>query len=209
MSLDQRLCPGVGGSKCGAFMSPQFRDLHPTCARCSHKKCTSDITCDICKDWSVAQWEAFLKKLSCSECRKSRPSSSALPHASPPIPPSASASSEAGHRSPSPPPSSLPSEGRGRVGKTEGVSRVGSRSVSSPPLALWRGGSWLLGASDSAASSPSGVGVAWSSRSQESAVLARCALPSVNSSASVERDHGLGLFRGPLLLSLFPGLPVT
>ena len=50
MLLDQRLCPGVGGRKCGAFMSPIFRDPHPTCARCRGKKCTSDVTCDICKD---------------------------------------------------------------------------------------------------------------------------------------------------------------
>ena len=28
------------------------------------RKCTSDVTCDICKDWSVVQWEVFLKKRS-------------------------------------------------------------------------------------------------------------------------------------------------
>ena len=62
MSCDQRLCPGVGGRRCGAFMSPLFRDPHPTCARCRGVKCMSDVTCDICKDWSVPQWEAFLKR---------------------------------------------------------------------------------------------------------------------------------------------------
>ena len=56
MSLDQRLCSGVKG----AFMLPLFRDLHPTCARCRGRKCTSDVTCDICKDWSVPQLEAFV-----------------------------------------------------------------------------------------------------------------------------------------------------
>ena len=50
----------------GAFMSPLFRDPHPTFVRCGGKKCTSDVTCDICKDWSVAQWEAILKKRSYS-----------------------------------------------------------------------------------------------------------------------------------------------
>ena len=74
MLLDQQLCPAVAGRKCGAFMSPLFRDPHPTCARCRGKKCTPHVTCDICKDWSVAQWEAFLKKRSYSGCCKSRPS---------------------------------------------------------------------------------------------------------------------------------------
>ena len=39
MSCDQRLCPGVAGCRCGAFMVPLFRDPHPTCARCRGKKC--------------------------------------------------------------------------------------------------------------------------------------------------------------------------
>ena len=63
MSCEQRLCLGVGGRRCGAFMSLLFRDRHPTCARCRGTKCSADVTCDICKDWSVAQWEAFLKRL--------------------------------------------------------------------------------------------------------------------------------------------------
>ena len=87
MSLDQRLCPGVGGRICGAFMSPLFRDLNPTCVRCRGKKFTSDVTCDICKDWLVVQWEAFLKKRSYSRHRKSRPSGSALPLGHHPFPP--------------------------------------------------------------------------------------------------------------------------
>ena len=88
MSCDQRLCPGVGGRRCGVFMSPLFRDPHPTCARCMGVKGTSDVTCDICKDWSVAQWETFLKRR-----RKKRPSVSALPSAPPILLPSASAPS--------------------------------------------------------------------------------------------------------------------
>ena len=76
-----------------------------------------------------------MKKHSYSGRRKSHPSGAALPPAPPPIPPSASASSEAGRRSPSLDSSSLPSEGRGHAEKSEGVSRVGSRGVSSPHLA--------------------------------------------------------------------------
>ena len=34
ISREQRLCPGNGSKKCGAFMSPLFRDPHPMCARC-------------------------------------------------------------------------------------------------------------------------------------------------------------------------------
>ena len=81
-------------------MSSMFRDQHPTCAQCMGVKCSSDVTCDICKHWSVAQWEAFLKKCSYSGRHKSCPSGAALP-------PSGSASSEAGCRSPSPHSSSL------------------------------------------------------------------------------------------------------
>ena len=55
---DQRLCPGVEGRRCGAFMPPIFRDPHP-CANCRGIKCTADVTCDIRNDWSVAQWERF------------------------------------------------------------------------------------------------------------------------------------------------------
>ena len=100
----QQLCPGVGGRRCGAFMSPLFRDPHPTCSRCQGRRCTSDVTCDICKDWSVAQWEVFLKKQSCSGRRKSRPSGSDLPAAPQTLPPSALASSEAGRPAPPIPP---------------------------------------------------------------------------------------------------------
>ena len=47
MSHEQRLCPGNGAKKCGAFMSPLFRDPHPTCARCRGRHCSDDMTCDI------------------------------------------------------------------------------------------------------------------------------------------------------------------
>ena len=100
MSCEQRLCPGVGGLRCGAFMSPLFRDLYPTCARCRGTKCSADVTCDIFKDWSVAQWEAFVKRRPNSEGRKKRPSGSALPSAPPTLLPSASAYLEAGRPAP-------------------------------------------------------------------------------------------------------------
>ena len=86
MSLDQRLCPGVGGLKYGAFMFPIFRDPHPTYARCRGVKCMADVTCDICKDWFVVKWAAFMPKRSYSGRRKSRPSGATLPVAPPPLP---------------------------------------------------------------------------------------------------------------------------
>ena len=64
MFLDQRLCPGMGAKGVGPLcplMSPLLRDLHPTCVRCRGSRCTADLTCDICKGWSVQQWEAFCK----------------------------------------------------------------------------------------------------------------------------------------------------
>ena len=66
---------------------PLFWDPHPTCSRCRGRKCTSDMTCDICKDWSVAQWEVFVKKRFYSGRRKSHPSGSSLPTAPLPLPP--------------------------------------------------------------------------------------------------------------------------
>ena len=79
MSREQRLCPGNGGKKCGAFMSPLFRDPHPTFARCRGRCCSNDMTCDICKDWSVTQWEKYHCKHSYSERHKNRPPGSILP----------------------------------------------------------------------------------------------------------------------------------
>ena len=151
MSQEQRLYPGVGGRRCGAFMSPLFRDPHPTSSRCRGWKCTADVTCDICKDWSVAQWEAFLQKRSCSGHRKSRPSGSDLPAAPQTLPPSALASLEARRFRLSlvhPPPPCL--RGRGHSGETEGPPPLSLMGSPLPPsTVLWeRGGEgvWLLGA---------------------------------------------------------------
>ena len=134
-----------------------------------------------------------MKKRSYSGCRKCRPSVSDLPTAPPTLPPLAS--SEAGHHAPPTCPPTPPSEGRSCSGESEGVPRIGSREVSSPPsrrLVGEEGGgaAWVLasgGASNSAASSLPGVGVAGSSRSQESIMLV--APSSVASSASSEHDR--------------------
>ena len=79
MSRELRICPGVGGRKCGAFLSSLDRDPHPTCARCRGKICTRDMTCDFCVRWSSAQWELFAKKRSYKERKRSRPSGSVPP----------------------------------------------------------------------------------------------------------------------------------
>ena len=80
MSRELRICPGVVNRKCGAFLSMLDRDPHPTCTRCRGRVCTKDMTCDICADWSAAQWEQFVKKRSYKECKKpSRPSGSVPP----------------------------------------------------------------------------------------------------------------------------------
>ena len=67
MSRELRICPGVGGRKCGAFLSSLDKDPHPTCARCRGKICTRDMTCDFCVGWSSEQWELFAKKRSYKE----------------------------------------------------------------------------------------------------------------------------------------------
>ena len=70
-SRDKRLCSGVDGRKCGAYMSPVFRDPHPTCARCRGRNCTRDSTCSSCQDWSLDQWEALYAKRSYTDRKKS------------------------------------------------------------------------------------------------------------------------------------------
>ena len=183
MLCEQRLCPSVGG-RCGAFLSPLFRDLHPTCVRCRDTKCSADVTCDIYKDWSVAQWEAFLKKRPYSGHHKIHPSGSALPTAPPTLPPSASVSSEAGCPAPPHRPPIPPSEGHGCWGGCP--PRGFSWGLLFPLLPFGGRGGGGGGASELAASSLPGVGVAGSARSWESLVLA--SFP-VASSVSAGRDR--------------------
>ena len=134
-----------------------------------------------------------MRPLFSSGHRKSCPSGSGFPAAPTTLPPSASASSEAGHPTPPARPPTPPSEGRGRTGESEGVSRVGSPL---PPPAVRcvcvGGGGGVLasgGECNFAAASLPGVGGAGPSRSQESSVLARSAPSSVASSASAECDR--------------------
>ena len=121
----------------GLYVCHQYLGTRTQRARYRGKKCTADVTCDICKDLSVVQREDFLKKFSYSGCRKSRPSGSDVPTALPTLPLSASASSEAGRPSPPSLLPSLPSEGRGREWESEGVARVGSHGSPLPPPAIW------------------------------------------------------------------------
>ena len=180
MSCDQRLCPGVGGCRCRAFMSPLFKYPHPTCARCRGVRCTADVICDICRDWSVAQWEVFLKWCPYSGCRKPRPSGSALPPAPQTTLPSASSSSEAGRPATSPTLDLFPFIQRGLTAQGGGGCRSRGLSRGSPssslPLEGGEGGIAMGalasgGARVSAASSLTGGGVADSSLSQESLVM--------------------------------------
>ena len=140
MSRELRLCPGVGGRKCGAFLSSLDRDPHPTCARCRGKICTKDMTCDFCVDWFPAQWELFAMKRSYKERKKSRPSGS--------VPPAPETSPRAGTPSGVPQPgtssssSSRTSGGQDKRGGSQGAPGVVSRGASSPPAWPRSGERW-------------------------------------------------------------------
>ena len=102
------------------ILSSLDRDPRPSCTRCRDRICTKDLSCDICKDWSLAQWEAFVEKRSfAARKRSARPSGSSLPPA-PTTSRRAGTSSEVKH--PAAPSSSfsLPSEGRVRGGGAGG-----------------------------------------------------------------------------------------
>ena len=172
MSRELRICPGVGGRKCGAFLSSLDRDPHPTCPRCRGKICIKDMTCDFCVGWSPAQWELFAKKLTCTERKRSRPSGSVPP--APKTPPRARTSSEVTQPGTSSSSSSLPSEGQVRKGESRGAPSVAPREASSPPARPWssgKGGSVSgrsSGASEraSVSSAPSGAAEGEVARSQ-------------------------------------------
>ena len=131
MSRVKRICPGVGDRKCGAFLSSINRDPHPTCTRCRGKICTMDMTCDICADWSVAQWEQFVKKRSYKDRKKpSRPSGSVPP--APLTSPRAETPSGVSRPGTSSS-SSRPSGGQGKQEGSQGAPCVVSSGASSPP----------------------------------------------------------------------------
>ena len=102
------MCPGVGGRKCGAFLSSLDRPPHPTCTRCRGRVCTRDLTFDICAEWSSAQWELFAKKRSYAERKHHSCPSGTVPRAR--------TSSEVKHREASSSSSSLPSGGQAKRG---------------------------------------------------------------------------------------------
>ena len=175
MSRVLRICPGVGGRKCGAFLSSFDRDPHPTCARCRGKICTKDMTCDFCVDWTPGQWELFDKKRTYKERKKSvRPSGS--------VPPAPRASPRAGTSSEVPQPGtssssfSRPSGGQDmRGGGSQGTPGVVFHGASSPPArprSSERGGGSVSGLSSvvreraSVSSAPSGAGGGGVSRSR-------------------------------------------
>ena len=131
MSRELRICPGVGNRKCGAFLSTLDRDPHPTCTRCRGRICTREITCDICADWSAAQWELFVKKRSYKERKTSRPSGSVPPALlTSPRADTPSGVSQPGTSSSS---FSRPSGGQDKRGGSQGAPGVVSQEVSSPP----------------------------------------------------------------------------
>ena len=126
-----------------------------------------EMTCDICADWSVAQWEQFVKKRAYKDRKKpSRPSGSV-----PPAPlTSPRAFSPSGVSRPgtssSSSSSSCPSGGQGKQGGSQGAPGVVSREAPSPPArsrSSERGGS-VSGLSSGArgrgpaSPSPSGAG---------------------------------------------------
>ena len=131
MSRELRVCPGVEGRKCGAFLSSLDRDPHPTCARCRGKICTHDMTCDFCVGWTPGQWKLFAKKRTYKERKRSRPSGS--------VPPAPGASPRAGTSSEVPQPGTSsssffrPSGGQDKRGGSQGAPGVVSRGASSPP----------------------------------------------------------------------------
>ena len=145
----------------------------PNCTRCRGKICTKDMTYDFCVGWSSSQWEAFAKKRSYKERKRSRPSGS-LPPATK-TSPHAGTSSEILHpEASSSSPSSLPSGGQAKKGESRDAPGAGSREASSPlarPRSSERGGS-VSGRSSGererspVSSAPFGAGEGGAARSQ-------------------------------------------
>ena len=91
-----------------------------------------EMTCDICADWSVAQWEQFVKKRAYKDRKKpSRPSGSVPP--APLASPRAFSPSGVSRPGTSSSSSSRPSGGQGKQGGSQGAPGVGSREAPSPP----------------------------------------------------------------------------
>ena len=111
LSPDNRLCPGVGGCKCGMFMSPAFKDPHPTCSRCRGRKCSSDSPCSDCRNWSLNQREMYNKRRSYAERNRPLVAILATPLAQAPFLHVLRLPSQQPPHQCAPPPSLPPSEG--------------------------------------------------------------------------------------------------
>ena len=151
-SPDNSVCPGVGGRKCGMFMSPAFKDPHPTCARCRGRKCSIDSPCSDCHNWSLEQRESYNKRRSYTESNRppsrhsgnptapiaNTPSPASKPVASSPTPlphsapPSLGGVGDSKHVCPPLPPCPLASKERGGGGTDMELAGNGS----TPPLPL-------------------------------------------------------------------------
>ena len=92
-----------------------------------------DITCDICGDWSVVQWEQFVKKCAYKDRKKtSRPSGSVPP--APLASPRAETSSRVSR--PGTSSSSRPSGEQGKQEGSQGAPGVVSRGGSLPSRSI-------------------------------------------------------------------------
>ena len=122
----------MGSRKCGTFLSSWDRDPHPTCTRCRGRVCTRDMTCDFCVGWLSSQWEAFVKKRTYKDRKRSSRPSGALPTAAA-TSPRAGTSSEVLRPEASSSSSALPSGGQGRREGSRDAPCAASREASSPP----------------------------------------------------------------------------
>ena len=141
-----RRCPGNGGRPCGTYMSPLFRDPHPTCTRC--RSCSYNSTCSTSDGWSVDQWEHYRLKSAYAGGSKS----SSL-HAGDPIDTASNlplSPTSARFVSPSPPSLTLllppPSEGIGEGSEAPSVANISAVNVNEPrvpsptPMHSWEWG---------------------------------------------------------------------
>ena len=131
-SNELRRCPGIGGRPCGTYMSPLFRDPHPTCTSCRGRSCSYNSTCDMCDGLSLDQWEHYHLKRAYAGHSKS-----SSRHAGDPIDAASNHPlSPASTRSVSPSPPSLPlphpSEGVGEGSEAPSVANISAVNVEEP-----------------------------------------------------------------------------
>ena len=120
------------GRPCGTYMSPLFRDPHPTCEKCRGRKCSYDTMCDICDGWSVKQWEHFNRKRSYAQRNKSSSRHAGDPIETASNPPLSPASTRSASPSPTSLPPPPPSEGSGEGSEAPSVSNIISDNLNEP-----------------------------------------------------------------------------